>query len=70
LEGMRERAERIGAKLSVRTASDYGTEVTLLVPGSVVFKTYRPTKRSQLLKLFSIGQDSSHHNGSGGGAHN
>jgi ligand-binding sensor domain-containing protein len=70
LEGMRERADRIGAKLSVRTAPDNGTEVTLLVPGSVVFKTYRPTKRSQVLKLFAIGRDSSHHNGSGGGAHN
>jgi signal transduction histidine kinase len=70
LEGMRERADRIGAKLAVRTAPNNGTEVTLLVPGSVVFKTYRPTKRSQLLKLFAIGRDSSHHNGSGGGAHN
>jgi streptogramin lyase len=69
LEGMRERADRIGAKLSVQTAPDNGTEVTLLVPGSVVFKTYRPTKRSQLLKLFTIGRDSSH-NDSGGGAHN
>ncbi|WP_353069163.1 two-component regulator propeller domain-containing protein [Tunturibacter empetritectus] len=70
LEGMRERADRIGAKLLVRTAPNDGTEVTLLVPGSVVFKTYRPTKRSQLLKLFAIGQDSTQHNGSGGGAHN
>ena len=70
LEGMRERADRIGAKLSVRTAPDDGTEITLLVPGSVVFKTYRPTRRSQLLKVFPIGQDSSHHTGSGGGAHN
>jgi hypothetical protein len=69
LEGMRERADRIGAKLSVCTAPD-GTEVNLLVPGSVVFKTYRPTKRSQLLKMFAIGRDSSHHTSSGGGAHN
>jgi signal transduction histidine kinase/ligand-binding sensor domain-containing protein len=69
LEGMRERADRIGAKLSVCTAPD-GTEVNLLVPGSVVFKTYRPTKRSQLLKMFAIGRDSSRHTSSGGGAHN
>jgi signal transduction histidine kinase/ligand-binding sensor domain-containing protein len=40
LRGMRERADRVGAKLSWKTTPNGGTEVTLLVPGIVLFKTY------------------------------
>ncbi len=38
LEGMQERAERIGAKLVVRTIPAGGTYVELRVPGSIAFK--------------------------------
>src|SRR4029077_7792656 len=38
LSGMRERAERIGAKLKVMSGPSAGTEVELSVPGHVVFQ--------------------------------
>jgi signal transduction histidine kinase len=37
LQGMRERASRIGATLSVDSSTGSGTEIKLLVPGRVVF---------------------------------
>jgi signal transduction histidine kinase len=37
LQGMRERAARIGARLTMVSSSNSGTEVKLIVPGSVVF---------------------------------
>jgi signal transduction histidine kinase len=39
LSGMRERAERIGARLNVRSRAAAGTEVELSIPGHVAFKT-------------------------------
>lgn len=39
LSGMRERAEKIGAELKVRSRAAAGTEVELSVPGHVAFKT-------------------------------
>jgi signal transduction histidine kinase len=39
LSGMRERAERIGARLKVRSRVSGGTEVELSVPGNRAFKT-------------------------------
>jgi len=38
IPGMRERAERIGATLKIRSRADAGTEVELRVPGSVAFE--------------------------------
>lgn len=40
LSGMRERAEMIGARLTVRSRASSGTEVELLVPGHVAFTTH------------------------------
>jgi len=39
LRGMRERAERIGAKFSVVSSPDSGTVITLVVPGRIAFHT-------------------------------
>jgi hypothetical protein len=39
LSGMRERAERIGARLKVRSRPTSGTEVELVVPGHVAYNT-------------------------------
>jgi signal transduction histidine kinase len=39
LSGMRERADRIGAKLRVLSQSGSGTEVELCVPGSIAFES-------------------------------
>jgi hypothetical protein len=44
LSGMRERAERIGAKFKVMSGPSSGTEVELSVPGNIVFQA-RPTNR-------------------------
>jgi ligand-binding sensor domain-containing protein len=38
LSGMRERAERIGARLHIRSRSANGTEVELYVPGNIAFR--------------------------------
>jgi hypothetical protein len=37
LSGMRERAERIGAKLKVLSGASAGTEIVLSVPGHIAF---------------------------------
>jgi ligand-binding sensor domain-containing protein/signal transduction histidine kinase len=41
LIGMRERAERIGARLRVRSAVSSGTEVELSIPGQIAFESQR-----------------------------
>jgi signal transduction histidine kinase len=38
LQGLRERAARIGAKLAVVSSANVGTEITVVVPGSIVFR--------------------------------
>ncbi len=38
LQGMRERALRIGATLTIVSSANTGTELTLFVPGDVVFR--------------------------------
>jgi signal transduction histidine kinase len=58
LKGMHERAERIGARLTLKSVPGKGTEVCLLVPGSVVFKTYQPVKRSRGLHSFFFRRNS------------
>lgn len=43
LQGMRERAARIGARLSVVSSPNSGTEIKLVVPGRIVFRKPRLT---------------------------
>jgi signal transduction histidine kinase len=38
LEGMRDRAARIGAKLNVTSSQGTGTEIKLVVPGGIIFR--------------------------------
>ena len=38
LQGMRERVARIGGKLMVVSSADSGTEITVIVPGDIVFR--------------------------------
>jgi signal transduction histidine kinase len=45
LQGMRERAHRIMAKLTVDTSVESGTEVKLIVPGSIVYRKALSGKR-------------------------
>jgi ligand-binding sensor domain-containing protein/signal transduction histidine kinase len=41
LSGMRERADRIGARLHLWSSANAGTEIELAVPGKVAFQNYR-----------------------------
>jgi signal transduction histidine kinase len=56
---MRERAVRIGATLTIVSSAITGTELTLLVPGDIVFRKPRATPFKKIKALFSrIGQKS------------
>src|SRR5882724_10131118 len=46
LQGMRERAARIGGKLNLMSSSNLGTEVKLVVPGGIIFEKTMPIRRS------------------------
>lgn len=45
LRGMRERARRIMAKFTINTSPGSGTEITLIVPGSIIYRTRDPLGR-------------------------
>jgi nitrate/nitrite-specific signal transduction histidine kinase len=44
LEGMRERADRIGASLGVYSRAGAGTDVHIMVPGHIAFLESAPTQ--------------------------
>ena len=52
LQGMRERAERIGGKLLIASSPDSGTEVTIVVPAGVVCGKSRVTLLEKVRNLF------------------
>lgn len=52
LSGMRERAQRIGARLKVWSRVDDGTEVELSVPGRIAFESYSPNHLSRWFGRF------------------
>jgi signal transduction histidine kinase len=52
LPGMRERAERIGARLKVLSRPDAGTKIEFFIPGKVAYLTSSPGRRRWLSKLF------------------
>jgi hypothetical protein len=51
LQGMRERAARIGGKLNVVSSANSGTEITVVVPAEIVFKN---SNTSPFERLHSI----------------
>jgi signal transduction histidine kinase/ligand-binding sensor domain-containing protein len=48
LQGMRERASRIRSKLTIVSSANAGTEVSLVVPGAVVYRNEHPTPLERL----------------------
>ena len=46
LQGMRERGARIGGKLTLVSSSNSGTEISLIVPGGIIFMEKMPVRRS------------------------
>jgi signal transduction histidine kinase len=51
LVGMRERAERIGGKLTLVSSPASGTEITLVVPGRLIFRGPGPGQRTVWEKI-------------------
>ena len=51
LQGMRERAARIGGKLTLFSKLNAGTEIKLVVPGGIVFKTIRSERVGALSRF-------------------
>lgn len=52
LQGMRERAARIGGKLTIVSSAASGTEITVVVPGGVVFGNVKPTLVQKIESIF------------------
>jgi len=51
LQGMRERAARIGGHLSLGSSSNSGTEIKLVVPGGIVFRKATPGHRTLFTRI-------------------
>jgi signal transduction histidine kinase/streptogramin lyase len=54
LQGMRERASRIGGKLTLASSSNSGTEIKLVVPGGIIFRKMMPVGRSLSIKIRTL----------------
>lgn len=52
LQGMRERAARIGGRLSLVSSANSGTEVALVVPGRAVYRRERAVRPSWIKTIF------------------
>ena len=54
LQGMRERAARIGGKFTLRRSSDFGTEIRLIVPGGLIFRKGTSARRSLFTRIRTL----------------
>ncbi len=54
LQGMRERAARIVGKLTVTSSATSGTEVKLVVPGGIIYRTIPPDRRGLSAEVKSV----------------
>jgi signal transduction histidine kinase len=54
LQGMRERAARVGGRLTIGSSSNSGTEIKLIVPGGITFRKMMPVQRSLLRRIRSL----------------
>jgi len=61
LQGMRERAERIGSKFTLNSVPDSGTEMTLVVPGKVIFRKASATRFERIKTFFGLDRSSDLH---------
>lgn len=64
LQGMRERTEKIGARLRLWSRAGEGTEVELSVPGHIAYQTAPHSRFATLLRRFYAGRSAA--SGSGG----
>ena len=61
LQGMRERAERIGSKFTLNSVPNSGTEMTLVVPGNVIFRKATTTRFERIKTFFGLDRSSDLH---------
>jgi len=54
LQRMRERAARIGGKLTLMSSSASGTEINLFVPGEIIFQKTMPVRQTLLEKIRAL----------------
>jgi len=54
LQGMRERAARIGGKLTIVSSTNSGTEIKLVVPGNIIFRKMIPAPRSLFTRIRTV----------------
>src|SRR6266446_1899816 len=54
LQGMRERAARIGGKLTLGSSASSGTEIRLIVPGGICFRKMRALPRSLFTRIRTL----------------
>jgi signal transduction histidine kinase len=54
IRGMRERASRIGGEFSLVTSATSGTQITLRIPGRLIFKNAQPAMSTRLAKLRAL----------------
>lgn len=52
LQGMRERASRIGGKLTLVSSPTSGTEITVVVPGNIIFRKANDSSFAKIRVLF------------------
>ncbi len=60
LQGMRERAARIGGRLTFGSSSKSGTEIELVVPGNIVFRKTAPVQQTLFTKIVAIFKGTKH----------
>jgi signal transduction histidine kinase len=53
LQRMRERAARIGGKLTLGNSSDSGTKIKLIVPGSIIFRKTMPVRPTLFIRMLT-----------------
>jgi len=51
LRGMHERAVRIGGKISISSSAESGTDISLVVPGKIIFRGMHERPKSLLAKI-------------------
>ena len=55
LQGMRERAERIGSEFTLVSSPNAGTAITLVVPGKVIYRNASTTRLDKIKTFFRLG---------------
>jgi signal transduction histidine kinase len=54
LQGMRERAARMGSKFTLNSSPNSGTAITLVVPGNVIFRKACATRFERIKAFFGL----------------